>query len=426
MSERTTDGDVGAHDTRATARRLAALREATLSGDGTEAPRAVIDASWRRVRGCGVDPDRDRRERPLNVAELEHRKATSPLSAVLPVLHETLLPAADAAQQIMVVTDADGLVLWLEGSAPVRRMADRHGFDKGADWTEPVVGTNAIGTALVARRPVLVHSAEHFVRSHHQWTCAAAPLHDPRDGRLLGTVDVSGPAHGFHPATLALVSAVAKLAEGELRERHHASVERLRSSAAPVLARIGGQALAVDPDGWVAGAVGLAPPDRVALPKAPEPGPLWLPRHGLCALEPLPGGWLIRIGGERTPQPRRALLDLAEPGRAALTVSGPAGSWTHELSPRHAELLFLLATHPEGRTAAELARDLFGDGGRAVTVRAELSRLRRHLAGLLAHRPYRFADGIVPELRMPPDPGQLLPHSVAPGVRAARGESRDA
>ncbi|WP_405745771.1 hypothetical protein OG422_24845 [Streptomyces sp. NBC_01525] len=73
MGERPTDGVTGPHGTHAGARRLAALREATLSGDGTPEPRAVIDASWRRVRGCGVDPDHDRRERPLNVAELEHR-----------------------------------------------------------------------------------------------------------------------------------------------------------------------------------------------------------------------------------------------------------------------------------------------------------------------------------------------------------------
>lgn len=94
-----------------------------------------------------------------------------------------------------------------------------------------MVGTNAIGTALVTRTPLQVHSAEHFVRSHHGWTCAASPLHDPRDGRLLGVVDVSGPAATVHPATLSLVSAVARVAEGELRARHWAAVERLRSAA---------------------------------------------------------------------------------------------------------------------------------------------------------------------------------------------------
>ncbi|QHC24860.1 helix-turn-helix domain-containing protein [Streptomyces sp. GS7] len=415
-----------AQDIRETARRLATVHEAALTGElpsdaARDAPRPVIGESWRRVLGSGVDPDRVRAQQPLSVAELEHRRQHSQLASILPVLSGGLLPTADAAQQIMVVTDAEGRLLWREGSAPIRRMADRLGFDKGADWTEGVVGTNAIGTALVARSPVLVHSAEHFLRSHHSWTCAAAPLHDPRDGRLLGTVDISGPAHSFHPTTLSLVSAVARLAEGELRTRHHASLERLRSSAAPVLARIGGRALAVDPNGWTAAVTGMTPPDRVALPKTPVAGPLWLPRYGMCTLEPLPGGWLIRLGRpEPTPRPHRVVLDVGGRDGPAVTVAGPAGSWSHALSPRHAELLFLLAAHPRGRSAAELARDLFGDGGRTVTVRAELSRLRRHLAGVLAHRPYRFADGVEVELRLPPRPLELLPHSTAPAVLAAR------
>ncbi|MFG2139732.1 GAF domain-containing protein [Streptomyces sp. NPDC048650] len=416
-----------AQDVRETARRLASVREAALSGElppdaPAGVPRPVIGESWLRAITSGVDPERDRPQHPLSVAELEHRRQASQLTAVLPVLHDGLLAAADAAQQIMVVADAEGRVLWREGSAPVRRLADRLGFDKGADWAEDVVGTNAIGTALVARRPVLVHSAEHFVRTHHPWTCAAAPLHDPRDGRLLGAVDLSGPAHSFHPTTLSLVSTVARLAEGELRLRHHALLERLRSTAAPVLARIGGRALAVDPSGWTAGVTGLAPPDRVALPKAPQAGPLWLPRYGMCTLEPLPGGWLIRIGrAEPAAGPGRVLLDVSGRDSATVTVTGPAGDWAHELSPRHAELLFVLATHhPEGRSAAELAQDLFGDRGRTVTVRAELSRLRRHLAGVLAHRPYRFADGVEVELRLPSRRVRLLPQSSAPAVVAAR------
>ncbi|WP_329172098.1 GAF domain-containing protein [Streptomyces decoyicus] len=427
MSDRAIDSaSWSAQDNRATAHRLATVHEAVLAGevapgDSSGMPRAVIGESWRRVLVSGVDPDRDRPQILLPVAELERRRQMSQLAAVLPVFNEGLLPSADAAQQIMVVTDAEGRVLWREGSAPVRRMADRLGFDKGACWTEDVVGTNAIGTALVARRPVLVHSAEHFVRSHQQWTCAAAPLHDPRDGRLLGTVDISGPAPSFHPTTLSLVSAVARLAEGELRSRHHLSLERLRSSAAPVLARIGGQALAVDPSGWVAGVTGLTPQDRVALPKSPEAGPLWLPRYGMCTLEPLPGGWLVRVGRqEQDAGPSRVVLDVSGRDGSTVTVSGPAGSWSHELTPRHAELLFVLAAHPQGRSAAELARDLFGDDSRTVTVRAELSRLRRHLASVLAHRPYRFADGVEVELRLPPRPAQLLPQSSAPAVAAAR------
>ena len=64
-------------------------------------------------------------------------------------------------------------------------------------------------------------------------------------------------------------------------------------------------------------------------------------------------------------------------------------------------LLLVLATHPGGCTAAELAGELLGDVSRTVTVRAELSRLRRHLGGVIAHRPYRFADRVAVQVRWP-------------------------
>ncbi|MBY8878474.1 GAF domain-containing protein [Streptomyces sp. PLK6-54] len=402
---------------------LASVREATLAGTvPPERPRAVIGASWSRVLHQGVDPDVGRHNGLLGTDEIEHRRRSSPIGGILPVLREGLVSVADAAWHIMVVTDADGRLLWRDGSLAVRKSADRLGFAEGASWAEDVVGTNAIGTALVTRAPLQVHSAEHFVRTHHGWTCAAAPLHDPRDGRLLGVVDVSGPAATLHPATLSLVAAVTRVAEAELRARHWAAVEGLRAMAAPILARIGGQALAVDRNGWTAAVTGMAPADRVALPAAMRAGSLWLPSLGMCTAEPLPGGWLIRVDGrEHPPGAGRVVLDLSRPRTATVTVSGAAGSWTQTLSPRHAELLFVLALHRDGRTAAELAGDLFGDRSRTVTVRAELSRLRRNLAGVLAHRPYRFAEGVEVELVRPRDPLDLLPHSVAPVVLAARG-----
>jgi hypothetical protein len=401
---------------------LASVRAAALAGEvPPEAPRAVIGASWARALGHGVDPDVGRHAKLLAAEEIEHRRRGSALGEVMPVLAEGLVSVADAAWHIMVVSDAEGRLLWRDGAPAVRRSADRLGFAEGASWSEEAVGTNAIGTALVTRRPLQVHSAEHFVRTHHGWTCAAAPLHDPRDGRLLGVVDVSGPASTVHPATLSLVSAVARVAEGELRSRHWAAVERLRSLAVPLLAGIGGQALVVDRNGWTAAAAGVAPAERVALPASAAAGPAWLPALGTCVLEPLPGGWLIRLGaGDRAPEATRVVVDVSGRAGWSVTVSGPAGGWSHQLSPRHAELLFVLAVHREGRSAAELAGDLFGDPSRTVTVRAEMSRLRRTLAGVLAHRPYRFAEEVEVELVRPRRALDLLPHSVAPAVLARR------
>jgi hypothetical protein len=128
----------------------------------------------------------------------------------------------------------------------------------------------------------------------------------------------------------------------------------------------------------------MAPVDRVALPGGFGAGRVLVPSLGRCAVEPLPGGW------------------------------------TQELSPRHAELLYVLARHRGGRSAAELAADVFGDRTRTVTVRAEMSRVRRTLGGVLAHRPYRFREEVEVVVRHPDDPGDLLPHSTAPAVVAAR------
>ncbi|MFH7600004.1 GAF domain-containing protein [Streptomyces racemochromogenes] len=409
-------------DAREAARLLKGVRAAALAGDRLPAsPRPEIAESWRRMMAGGVHPDRDARSRMLSAAETEERRQVSPLREILPVLREGLLPALDESLHIMVVADSDGRLLWREGHSSILRKADRLGFAVGADWDESVVGTNGVGTSLVTRRPVQVFSAEHFVSSHHDWTCAGAPVHDPRDGQLLGVVDVSGPLATMHPATLAWVSSVARLAERELRVRHLESLERLRTVAAPLLARLPGRAVAVDPHGWTAAVTGLAPADRVQLPKALGPGRLWIPQLGDCVAEPLPGGWLLRLTeSTAAAAASRVVLDLSRPRSWSATVYGAAGSWSQELSPRHAELLFLLAESPRGRTAAELAQELFGDPGRTVTVRAELSRVRRRLAGVLSHRPYRFAEDVEVELIRPQDPAGLLPHSTAPAVVRAR------
>ena len=81
-----------------------------------------------------------------------------------------------------------------------------------------------------------------------------------------------------------------------------------------------------------------------------------------------------------------------------------------ELSVRHSELLFLLAQHPKGYTADQLAIALHERDVPAVTVRAELSRLRSQLPELaLTGRPYRIAATV---------------HTDVAAVRASAGHGR--
>ncbi|MDA0566929.1 GAF domain-containing protein [Streptomonospora sp. S1-112] len=408
-------------DPREYARLLRRVHEAVLAGRTPPArPRPVIADSWARMRVRRVDPETGRRLPMLAREDIQRHRRESPLVELLPMLRQSLTAVADDAAHVMVITDEKSRVLWRDGPARVRRLADSIGLVEGAAWNEDFAGTNAIGTALVVGQPLQVYSAEHYVRGLHQVTCACAPVHDPRNGRPIGAVDVTGPAETVHPATLALVNAVAQHAESMLRGWHHAHLERLRVVAAPLLAGMRGRALVVDNDGWTAAAAHMEPVRRVLLPRSLEAGVAWLPGVGECHVEPLPGGWLVRPDDGESAPASHLLLDLSDGTAPQVTVSGASGTWSHRLSLRHSELLFLLARSPNGRSAAQLAADLFGDADRLVTVRAEMSRLRRHLGGVVESRPYRLHEGLRVSVRTPPTPAELLPGSTAPGIRRVR------
>src|SRR5690606_14009647 len=158
------------------------------------------------------------------------------------LLRSTLVSIADEAMHVMIVTDADGLILWREGAARLLCSADEVGLTPGTRWTEDAIGTNAMGTTLAVDAPVAIHSAEHLVRTYHTWTCAAAPVHDPDTGAILGAIDISGPLHTVHPAMKQLVAATAQLAENQLRVRLAIEDERLRVRNMPHLASLRGHA----------------------------------------------------------------------------------------------------------------------------------------------------------------------------------------
>lgn len=374
------------------ARDLVRMHDAVLSGSTpTERPRAVVERSWSRVLGLGVDPDGRNGREPLSIARVEQRRRASRLSLVIDEIRELLVSAADASSYLVVVCDASGVVLWRSGSSRVRRQADVLGFAEGATWTEGAVGTNAIGTALAEAAPVQLFSAEHFENAQVPWYCSASPIHDPIDGALLGVVDVSGPALSLHPAIEALVTAAVRLAESRLWRHHGEGLEQLRRSVEPLLTGVSSPLLVVDDHGWVAAHQGVAVQDRVEVPQLDRV--IAVPGLGLCLPERLRGGWLIRPRTSRETL-FAATLDLRT-SPATLEVRGPEAPWRLALSPRHAEMLAVLAAAgPAGATAAVLSRRFHGDADHQVTVRAEISRMRRSLGALLATNPYRLGDGV--------------------------------
>lgn len=372
------------------ARELVQIHDAVISGSRSSLrPRAVVSRSWSRVLQLGLDADGQNPRQMLSVDEVEDLRRASPLSRVIDGLQRVVTSVADASHFLMVVTDADGVILWRKGASAVCRRADSLGFAHGARWTEAAVGTNAIGTALTEAAPVQLFSGEHFEQAQHPWYCTAYPIHDPRTGDLLGIVDVSGPALTLHPAIGALVETAVLLAESQLWQHHERSLEQLRASTAAVLAGLNGPMLVVDRDGWVAHSVGVAARDRVAVPRADKP--LAVPGLGVCLPEPVGQGWLVRpVTAGRTITVR--LQPGSEP---TLEVDSEAGVWRSALSRRHAEILQILhGAGPAGQTARQLSAALFGDVEHVVSVRAEISRLRRTCGAIVTGSPYRISEGV--------------------------------
>jgi hypothetical protein len=268
--------------------------------------------------------------------DLARARAATPLAPLVPLVTALLTTAVAEADLTLVVTDASGRPLWVEG---------------------PDVPHVVLGLPWRAVTPAVQRLAP-----HRGPDVSAAPVRDPRSGDLAGVLAVAGTgaADGFVLAALRGAAAV--------MESHLATRASRVDDAAPV-----------------------GPSSALAL---------------------------LRLTGPEAP-----------------TLDTPYG--TSSLGLRHAELLASLAHAPGGLTADELARLVFADPVSAVTLRAEITRLRRVLeasgaleAGvLLSSRPYRLGGVETDEARvgslldrgalqraLTEYGGELLPASRAPGL----------
>ncbi len=307
-----------------------------------------MSASWQRSLAAHVDPDRRTPRWWSRDDELPDLRAAHPLNEVMPLLRSTLVSIADEAMHVMLVTDAEGIDPVARGrGAGCCTPPTRSASAPGTRWSEEAIGTNAMGTTLAVDAPVQIHSAEHLVRTYHAWTCAAAPVHDPDTGTILGAIDISGPLHTMHPAMVQLGPATAQLAENQLRVRLAIADERLRVRNMPHLTSLRGPAGAlVTPSGRIiAGEPYGCWPDRVDLTEGADRVRLADGREmvGRAAGRGLPAA-VERVAARPDPA-QRAVAAVHGRGLAERRAQRPAASRS-PCGP--AEVLTALALHPEG------------------------------------------------------------------------------
>lgn len=359
------------------ARALRRAWEHFVRGGQPDTVRPPVADSWRRSLRAGVEPLGSQLP-PVFVetSEASARWEAHPLAQEARVVRECLAGTGDDSQHLVAVSDADGVLLWIEGDADIRRLAASANFTVGALWDETSAGTNAIGTALATDHAVQIFAGEHFKELAHEWTCSAAPVHNPATGEPLGTIVLSARWTAVHPHTLAVAAAAAHAVEAEL------SVWRLRRR----------RRLVSDCRGRDSAGRG-----RPAVRSGGGPG-------------------------------RQALAKLALLGRdrASVDVNGRVT----ELAGRPSEMLALLSTRPAGLTSESFAAELYGDAGLPDTIRVQVYRLRKLLGPCIESEPYRLTLDIECDLTRVQSSlrrgaireaaqcyqGPLLPRSEAPGI----------
>ncbi|WP_129590546.1 GAF domain-containing protein [Cryobacterium aureum] len=348
--------------------------------------RKLVQDSWRRSLSLSLDPASVAPERALTDAELRDLRNQHPLAAVLPVVHNLLIRHAFDAELLVAIGDESGRLLWIDGDRVLRRQVEEMLFVEGADWSEKRVGTSAPGTALALDRGIQIRRAEHFNALAHPWSCTAVPIHDPDTGKILGVIDITGGDQAVAPQTLPLVEAAVAAMEAELRIQRldgHRTIASDRTDA-----------------------------------RAPR-------RRSSMALLPAPGRNLVPVG-----------FGVLGSDYGHLECGGMA----IDLSPRHAEIITLLAWHREGLSADRLAfllSDQTGSGqvNGVDTLRAEMVRVRKVLEQvsppvMIGSRPYRlqspleldaqrvlaFLERGAHRVALAAYPGPVLPNSLSPGI----------
>jgi transcriptional regulator of acetoin/glycerol metabolism len=269
-----------------------------------------VIAHWARARSLGAAPEGALAPDAVldGTALRDRREQVAPCFREIAEILDGV--ADDLAQRgyVLLVTDADGVILASRGGGGFTNSAARVRLVEGARWHEATRGTNAIGTAIASREAVTVIGRAHFEQVNHGLVCYAAPVVDA-SGATSMVLDITGPVEAADPLAQATLLGAARSVA--LLLRVHAYDRLLAGSRALLertLHRCPSPALLVEPPGVIRAVNARA---RADLGLAASPGQ---PASALLGL-----GWealaaLARSGASAPVAPRGVGLTLhAEP-----------------------------------------------------------------------------------------------------------------
>ncbi|MBL0373422.1 sigma-54-dependent Fis family transcriptional regulator [Rhizobium sp. KVB221] len=176
----------------------------------------IVADSWQRCRDIDLDPRGTPRHSVVAFSDVKRRREANAAMRLLALAEMQLLHSQIAGSNFMIALgDAEGIVL--------DTISDQHFADSdagrsiipGSMWNESERGTNALGLAAMAGKPVAIYGREHYFACHGHLSCMAAPIFNS-DGEVLGLLDASCAHEARQEHTHALVRMAAAQIENGL------------------------------------------------------------------------------------------------------------------------------------------------------------------------------------------------------------------
>ena len=175
-----------------------------------------IERSWQRSAAFGVANDRIREigradETDLRIVVSRYGNLINLATPVMENLHHQLTGSGS----VVLLCSGEGFILHSMGDPDFLPKAQHIALKPGVSWAEDQKGTNAIGTAIVERQPVVIYAGHHYIRQNHFLACSAAPVLDPF-GEVAGVLDITCDYRYHQRHTLALVQMSVRVIERQM------------------------------------------------------------------------------------------------------------------------------------------------------------------------------------------------------------------
>lgn len=123
-----------------------------------------------------------------------HNNPSQKIEILIKQLNHNFHVFLKEAGVMMLLTDADGKLLYALGEQQQPGSFMSRASERGARWLESVLGNNGIGTATELKKPVAFQGMEHFLSALHPYTTVGYPLID-ESGQLVAVIGLVSSHH---------------------------------------------------------------------------------------------------------------------------------------------------------------------------------------------------------------------------------------